>query len=132
MIHVKIANNAETTLTLTHDDLYIIEFKNDSDHWYMVKGLKAEGTITLPVKKKYDNLIPRGHKKLNTILCENESTVQAMKTLTSYNPRTTPILQLQQALLKFMIMISETMRFKVVEHGVHVSLDKIIWNVLKI
>jgi hypothetical protein len=44
---LKVANEAKATLTLAHDNLYILGFKNGSGHWYMVEGLEGslEGTI---------------------------------------------------------------------------------------
>jgi hypothetical protein len=73
-----------------------------------------EGTITLPVGKNYGSLIKEGHDELNTILLGNQSALQAVKALTSYNIHTTLKLQLEQTLLKFMIMVSKATRFKVI------------------
>jgi hypothetical protein len=65
-------------------------------------------------RKNYGSLIKGGHDELSTIPLGNQSAVQAVETLSSYNLHTTPKLQLEQAMLKFMIMVSEATRFKVI------------------
>ena len=56
------------------------------------------------------------HRELSKVPLGNQSAVQAVQTLSSYNHATTTVPQVKQAFVRFVVMISEAMRFQVIRH----------------
>jgi len=56
------------------------------------------------------------HRELSKVPLGNQSAVEAVQTLSSYNPATTTVPQVKQAFVRFVVMISEAMRFQVIRH----------------
>jgi len=54
------------------------------------------------------------HRELSKVPLGNQSAVEAVQTLSSYNPATTTVPQVKQAFVRFVVMISEAMRFQVI------------------
>ncbi|XP_066398102.1 ribosome-inactivating protein 3-like [Miscanthus floridulus] len=119
-IHV-VAGDApqdKVTLTIAIDDLYLLGFNNGTDHWYQFsagpsksyKGLP--GATMLPIEENYRDLIGGGHVNLNQVPLGKKSATNATKQLATYDPKITPTSQLQDGLVRFVVMMCEGMRFR--------------------
>ncbi|KAL6875664.1 hypothetical protein ACP4OV_013177 [Aristida adscensionis] len=105
-----------TTLALAHDDLYLIGFTNRSNHWHILKGESGlPGATELPFGANYGSLLGSGgHANLFKVPLGNQSAIHALRTLAGYHPAGTRKLeQAKDAIARFVMMISEAMRFRV-------------------
>ncbi|TVU26191.1 hypothetical protein EJB05_28727, partial [Eragrostis curvula] len=99
-------------LSASCDDLYLLGFANRDSRWHILRYCKGlPGSVTLPIEENYGELIDGGHAMLYTVPLGNQSAVQAVRTLSRYNRATTTKAQLKDAMVRFVVMISEAMRF---------------------
>lgn len=111
MVDVK-TGQTETTLAIAHDDLYLLGFKNSAGDWYIVQGFAGlPNNITLPLRQNYGDLIGGGHANLYTVPLGKQPAVEAVRWIAGY-PATTTEAQLKQALVRFVVMFCEAVRFK--------------------
>ncbi|KAF8708644.1 hypothetical protein HU200_030024 [Digitaria exilis] len=132
MVHVRFGE-AETTLAIAQDDLYLIGFNNSAGNWYELEGKKPgkgfsglPGSAVLPIKQNYADLLGRAdcpadaHMFLSTVPLGNLSAIQAVKALAGYNldKPNDDELGLEAALVRFVVMISEAMRFSAIREKI--------------
>lgn len=114
MVHVTgEAQEDKTTLAIANDDLYLLGFRNSTEHWYILKSFGGlPGAITLPFTESYYDLVG-GHMNLPTVPLGKQSAIEAVKTLASCcdDFDTTTEAQVKQALVRFVVMIAEAARF---------------------
>ncbi|KAF8719441.1 hypothetical protein HU200_024158 [Digitaria exilis] len=112
MVHIVGGSPDEkTTLAIANDDLYLLGFANRTDNWHILSGFGGlPDATTLPFDESYGKLIG-GHANLCLVPIGKQSVIQAVKTLSSYDPATGTEQELKQALVRFALMISEAMRF---------------------
>lgn len=123
MLHVRIGQEAETTLALAHDDLYLLGFNNSAGNWYKLEGKRGEfqglpGSTILPIKENYGDLLghlgePGAHKYLSTVPLGKQSAMEAVRKLAGYNLPGGMITEndVRQAMVRFVVMVCEAMRF---------------------
>ncbi|KAF8757386.1 hypothetical protein HU200_010903 [Digitaria exilis] len=129
MVHVRFGE-AETTLAIAQDDLYLIGFNNSAGNWFKLQAKEdgqgfagLPGSAVLPIKENYADLLGRAddavdaHMYLSTVPLGNLSAIQAVKTLAGYN-LDKPNDELAAALVRFVVMISEAMRFSAIREKI--------------
>lgn len=109
----------ETTLAIANDDLYPLGFKNSAGKWYILRDITdgLPGAIRMPFSESYYELIG-GHMNLPTVPLGKQSAVEAVKVLASCDcdqhfDETTEA-QVKQAMVRFIVMISEAARFSAI------------------
>lgn len=103
----------KTTLAIADDDLYLLGFKNSTGYWYILRNFGGlPDAITIPFSESYYDLV-EGHMNLPTVPLGKQSAIEAVKILASCDHfDATTIAQVKQAMvIRFVVMISEAMRF---------------------
>jgi hypothetical protein len=119
-IHVVFGDAPEdkVTLAIAIDDLYLLGFSNGTEYWYKFSGGKSKsfkglpGATVLPITYNYRDLIRGGHRNLNQVPLGKKSATQAGKQLATYDYKITPKSQLQDGLVRYVVMMCEAMRFR--------------------
>ncbi|KAM0897904.1 hypothetical protein ACQ4PT_022262 [Festuca glaucescens] len=132
------------------DDVYSMGFKNLSGDWHTLSdfhNIVSGGSTKLPFGHSYPALLPppppgtnndvkeeNAHLRLITVRLGREATATAFNTLAYYNPSTTPVPEVQSAVLTLSVTFGEGLRFakfnkKLVDHwedeaGVFMSLQE--------
>ncbi|KAF0927429.1 hypothetical protein E2562_032732 [Oryza meyeriana var. granulata] len=109
----------QATLHVTEDDAYVAGFANRTGHWHTFRGgrcypeLPAATCTELPFGGTYRYLIG-GVVNLRAVPVGRESAVGAMEVLSRYDPATMPVVDAKMAPAKFMVMVTEAVRLKLV------------------
>lgn len=109
------------TLAFSDNDLYLRAFQNNEGTWHVFKGYEHmfPGAIVINspyLDETYVKLVG-GHQNLYLIPLGRDAALSAARTLGRYRYGTTPEAEVKIALVQFMIMISEALRFRVIrEH----------------
>lgn len=107
-------DNDRTTLAFSDGDLYLLAFTNAAGHWYAIPGydtLFPGGTnLTQGITTSYTTLI-NGKERLTTVPLGRPAALRAAGVLSRYNRATSDEDEVKRALVTFMIVISEGLRF---------------------
>ncbi|TVU33924.1 hypothetical protein EJB05_15740, partial [Eragrostis curvula] len=124
MVHVRFGE-AATTLAIAQDDLCLFGFNNSAGNWYHIEGYEGlPGSTSLPITQNYADLLGRmenpenAHKFLSRVPLGNQSAIEAVRTLAGYDPATTPVADLRKAMVNFVVVISEAMRFRAIRERI--------------
>ena len=70
------------------------------------------GAVTLPIEYNYRDLIHDGHENLWQVPLGKNSATHATKQLATYDPEITPKPQLQDGLVRFVVMMAQGTRLR--------------------
>lgn len=120
----------ETTLAIAEDDIYIHAFADRTGAWHSLQGSSFfPGARELPFGHTYSEMHEGGIAELPKLPLGKASALHSIKALAGYDPEKTGSAfrnerQMKRAFVKFVLMVSESLRFFPIRRSFSESWEK--------